>query len=315
MTRAERIEAAAREAERELAAWEDGSTGKYLSVLRELRTALALPPDAPEPEKSSGAPDHPFVPCYDRSMHNETLTNDINNCHYAGCGLPASAHSPEGQQGEPPCPCACHTTLIEGGMTHTIPCCVSPRSPEPPAVEGEEGRLAAWDMGPCPHGKGHPRRHSCVLCLRALLTSERAGLERERDDERAWKGELQQGLIKCAALLLEAGYKGPGVPDGIEWLRARVESLERELRRTKWFHDESDHQHCFHDQASGPSCANDAHYRSATLDDFNTQHRATLERERAAHQEEIGKLLKVKEAAISLLITNVTIPDENGTDG
>jgi chromosome segregation ATPase len=189
-------------------------------------------------------------------------------------------------------------------------------------VEGEEGRLREleqWRVTPCPH-TGQLFR--CAKCLAALLASEREALEIRVKRQAENLDFLYESTVQLRARVeaLEAELRRVnGACDfqekEIGCLRAKKDALERELQRTKWFHDESDHQHCFHDQASGASCANDAHYRSATLDDFNTQYRATLERERAAHQEEIGKLLKVKEAAISLLITNVTIPDENGTDG
>ena len=46
-----------------------------------------------------------------------------------------------------------------------------------------------------------------------------------------WKAEQQQALIKMSAILLDAGFEGNGVVEGLQWLADRVRALREMLEK------------------------------------------------------------------------------------
>jgi hypothetical protein len=65
------------------------------------------------------------------------------------------------------------------------------------------------------------------VCLqRAAVRSNPA---EELEGLRAWKAEQQQALIRVGIVLLNAGYKGDGIHDGVSWLAAEVGRLKEAM--------------------------------------------------------------------------------------
>lgn len=62
------------------------------------------------------------------------------------------------------------------------------------------------------------------------LRQQLAAVTDERDALAAWKATEQQALVKSSVILLNAGYKGDGVSDGVEWLAAALTALAAEVR-------------------------------------------------------------------------------------
>lgn len=56
-------------------------------------------------------------------------------------------------------------------------------------------------------------------------------LERELAGYKHWKEASYPGLLTAAVSLLDAGYKGDGIPDGIRWLWADRDRLAGEVER------------------------------------------------------------------------------------
>jgi hypothetical protein len=68
----------------------------------------------------------------------------------------------------------------------------------------------------------------CLAANRAFgAMKEHRDAETQRADVlQAWKAGQQQALTKQAVMLLNAGYKGDGINDGIEWLIERANKAE-----------------------------------------------------------------------------------------
>jgi hypothetical protein len=64
--------------------------------------------------------------------------------------------------------------------------------------------------------------------------------EAERDELQRWKSEQQRFLIAAAVTLLNAGYKGDGVEEGIEWLAADRDRLKAALASAETPYPNSD---------------------------------------------------------------------------
>jgi len=53
----------------------------------------------------------------------------------------------------------------------------------------------------------------------------------ENDELAAWKAREQSACLGMAVDLLDAGYKGDGIPDGIKWLKAQLAARDAEVAR------------------------------------------------------------------------------------
>lgn len=63
------------------------------------------------------------------------------------------------------------------------------------------------------------------------LEGEIETLKGENEELAAWKAREQSAFLGMAADLLDAGYKGDGIPDGIKWLKGENERLRIEVSR------------------------------------------------------------------------------------
>ncbi len=78
--------------------------------------------------------------------------------------------------------------------------------------------MAAYKDGAHPNHPQGERSFLCDQCVRQHPVC--AALQAEVEQHRS-------ALVHMAALLLDAGYKGDGIPEGIEWLKARLREVER----------------------------------------------------------------------------------------
>lgn len=53
-------------------------------------------------------------------------------------------------------------------------------------------------------------------------------MRKARDEAQEWKSREQSALLKIAAELLLAGFKGDGVVEGVEWLASKIAHLTEE---------------------------------------------------------------------------------------
>ena len=78
----------------------------------------------------------------------------------------------------------------------------------------------------------------------ALAAAIRAALA-ERDELRRWRETQQSALLAMAVELINGGYKGDGVVEGMKYLRQRIADLEAERDRLDCTRREGgDTRHC-----------------------------------------------------------------------
>lgn len=82
------------------------------------------------------------------------------------------------------------------------------------------------------------------LCLHSHHDiAERAAELRERVGElEMWKGEQQKALIACSVMLLDAGYKGDGIVDGLRWALGDAKQTREIAKYIESCNDEIENQ-------------------------------------------------------------------------